>query len=30
MEKGAGSWKRLHNERLRNMYASQNIITVIK
>jgi hypothetical protein len=26
----AGGWRRLHNEELHNMYASLNIITVIK
>jgi hypothetical protein len=26
----AGGWRRLHNEELRNFYASQNIIRVIK
>jgi hypothetical protein len=24
-----GSWRRLHNEELHNLYASKNIITVI-
>jgi hypothetical protein len=28
-EKGAGDWKRLHNEELHNLYASQNIMRVI-
>jgi hypothetical protein len=26
----AGGWKRLHNEELHNLYASSNIIRVIK
>jgi hypothetical protein len=26
----AGGWRRLHNEELHNLYASQNIIQVIK
>jgi hypothetical protein len=26
----AGGWRRLHNEELHNLYASQNIIKVIK
>jgi len=26
----AGGWRRLHNEELRNLYALQNIITVVK
>jgi hypothetical protein len=26
----AGDWRRLHNEALRNWYASQHIVTVIK
>jgi hypothetical protein len=25
----AGDWRRLHNEELHNLYASQNIISVI-
>jgi hypothetical protein len=29
-EKVIGNWRRLHNEELRNMYASPNIIRVIK
>jgi hypothetical protein len=29
-EKVAGGWRRLHNEELHNLYASSNIITVIK
>jgi hypothetical protein len=29
-EKVAGGWRRLHDEELRNMSASQNIIRVIK
>jgi hypothetical protein len=29
-EEGAEHWRRLHNEELRNLYASQNIIRVIK
>jgi hypothetical protein len=29
-EKLAGGWKRLHNEELRNLYASPNVIRVIK
>jgi hypothetical protein len=29
-EEVVGGWKRLHNEELHNMYASQNIIRVIK
>jgi hypothetical protein len=29
-EEVTGVWKRLHNEKLRNMYASPNIIRVIK
>jgi hypothetical protein len=29
-EQLAGSWKRLHNEELHNLYASQDIIRVIK
>jgi hypothetical protein len=27
---GAGGWRRLHNEKLHNSYASPNIIRVIK
>jgi hypothetical protein len=26
----AGSWRRLHNEELHNLYTSQNVIRVIK
>jgi hypothetical protein len=29
-EEMVGGWRRLHNEELRNLYASQNIIRVIK
>jgi hypothetical protein len=29
-EEVAGGWRRLHNEELRNLYPSPNIITVIK
>jgi hypothetical protein len=29
-EEVARSWRRLHNEELRNVYTSPNIITVIK
>jgi hypothetical protein len=29
-EEVAGGWKRLHNEELQNLYASPNIIRVIK
>jgi hypothetical protein len=29
-EKGAGGWRRLHNEELHYFYASPNIIRVIK
>jgi hypothetical protein len=29
-EEVAGGWRRLHNEELHNLYASTNIITVIK
>jgi hypothetical protein len=29
-EEGAGSWRRLHNEELRNLYALPNIISVVK
>jgi len=29
-EEVAGSWRRLHNEKLYNLYASSNIIRVIK
>jgi hypothetical protein len=29
-EEVAGGWRRLHNEELRNLYASPDIIRVIK
>jgi hypothetical protein len=29
-EEGAGDWRRLHNEKLHNLYASENSIRVIK
>jgi len=29
-EEVTGGWKRMHNEGLRNLYASQNIIKVVK
>jgi hypothetical protein len=29
-EKVVGGWRRLHNEELRNLYASTNIVRVIK
>jgi hypothetical protein len=29
-EKVAGGWRRLHNEELHNMYASPNIVRVVK
>jgi hypothetical protein len=29
-EEVAGSWRRLHNEELHDLYTSQNIIRVIK
>jgi hypothetical protein len=29
-EEVAGGWRRLHNEELHNLYASQNVITAIK
>jgi hypothetical protein len=29
-EEVAGSWRRLHSEKLNNLYASPNIIRVIK
>jgi hypothetical protein len=29
-EEVVGDWRRLHNEELRNMYASSNMIRVIK
>jgi len=30
VEKVAGGWRRLHNEELHNLYASSNIIRMIK
>jgi hypothetical protein len=29
-EEGAGSWRRLHNEELHNLYASSNIVRLIR
>jgi hypothetical protein len=29
-EEVVGSWRRLHNEKLHNLYASQNFIRLIK
>jgi hypothetical protein len=29
-EEGGGGWRRLHNEEFRNLYASPNIIRVLK
>jgi hypothetical protein len=29
-EEMAGGWRRLHNEELRNLYTSQNILRAIK
>jgi hypothetical protein len=29
-EEVMGNWKRLHNEKLHNLYASSNIMTMIK
>jgi hypothetical protein len=29
-EKVAGGWRRLHNEELRDLYASSNIISLMK
>jgi hypothetical protein len=29
-EEVAGGWRRLHNEELRNLYASRNIVRVVK
>jgi len=30
MEEGAGSWGRLHSEKLHNLYASPYVVMVIK
>jgi hypothetical protein len=29
-EAGAGGWRRLHNEELHNLYASSDVVRVIK
>jgi hypothetical protein len=29
-EEVAGGWRRLHNQEIHNLYASQNVIRVIK
>jgi hypothetical protein len=29
-KEGAGGWRRMHNEELHNLYASRNIIRMIK